>query len=64
MEEKKKTYKQIHVDIDMKIYEEFKSLLPEPRMVSIIIRFLIKDYVERNRNKQIDISNIMQGSDI
>lgn len=41
---------QLHVDIDKETIRELKKILPETRMVSFVVRKLVKKYVQDVKN--------------
>lgn len=38
-------YKQIHFDIPMDLFQEFKIIIPEKGMTSLILRQLVRKYI-------------------
>lgn len=46
--------KQIHVDLPRELYDSFLEILPERRMVSFMVRVLIKNFVEKSKTNEVN----------
>ena len=46
--------KQIHIDLPRELYDAFLEILPEKRMVSFMVRVLIKNFVEKSKTNEIN----------